>query len=337
MASPRSRIRMAAAAGLAAVLALAALASEGKVLRFAAEMARDGNWREARYRWQQAVAENPDNPRVLNNLAVAQEVLGEADAARRHYESALQVEPGNTAITENYGSFRRFQESELGEGFDPGASFLVPDPNASKKIKKSVRVEVPLVLPPRLDISSFRTVLVADFLGREIDLLDTDRELARYLRREMSKKSALEILGVTPPPAIPEQTLQDLQRNDAFWKFLGKEHGADLIVSGQVDFDRRDVSGFEDVDYVSDVTGQKIRQTRFVEKEQFGYVVTLLFFDGRTGSLLYRDQLKRSVTYRGLSNDPITAFYELSEMIARDVLAVVSPRKRIETRWIFDR
>jgi len=34
-------------------------------------------------------------------------------------------------------------------------------------------------------------------------------------------------------------------------------------------------------------------------------------------------------------NDPIAAFYELSESIADDVLAIVAPRRRVEVRLIF--
>ena len=53
--------------------------TEGNIkdtLRFASGMAKDGNWREAQYRWQLVLDRQPDNPRVLNNLAVAAEALG---------------------------------------------------------------------------------------------------------------------------------------------------------------------------------------------------------------------------------------------------------------------
>ena len=48
-----------------------------------------------------------------------------------------------------------------------------------------------------------------------------------------------------------------------------------------------------------------------------------------------RPRLERSVVYRGLSNDPIGAFYSMSDAIAGDVLAVVSSRIREDTRIIF--
>ena len=57
--------------------------------------------------------------------------------------------------------------------------------------------------------------------------------------------------------------------------------------------------------------------------------------DGATGSLLFRDRLRRAVRYQGLMNDPIHAFYELGESLSDDIVSVVSTRTRIETRSIF--
>ena len=62
-----------------------------------------------------------------------------------------------------------------------------------------------------------------------------------------------------------------LLANREFWQYLSREHGADLIVSGVVTYGRADVSGFRDVDVVSSRTGQKVREMRFVEQEEFSY------------------------------------------------------------------
>jgi hypothetical protein len=36
-------------------------------------------------------------------------------------------------------------------------------------------------------------------------------------------------------------------------------------------------------------------------------------------------------------NDPIHAFYELSEMLSNDIVSVVATRMQVETRMIFKR
>ena len=50
----------------------------------------------------------------------------------------------------------------------------------------------------------------------------------RFLRSQYHKGSSLEVLDVTPPPAIPEQTVEDLLENREFWRHLGREYRADL-------------------------------------------------------------------------------------------------------------
>lgn len=57
-------------------------------MAFAAEMAEGGLWREALYRWERALVDRPDDPRVMNNIAVACEALGQFDRARALYAQA---------------------------------------------------------------------------------------------------------------------------------------------------------------------------------------------------------------------------------------------------------
>src|SRR5512139_1438725 len=60
-----------------------------KDLEFASEMVRKGLWREALFRWERVLAQRPDDPRLLNNVAVAREALGDREGARQAYERAL--------------------------------------------------------------------------------------------------------------------------------------------------------------------------------------------------------------------------------------------------------
>jgi hypothetical protein len=126
-----------------------------------------------------------------------------------------------------------------------------------------------------------------------------------------------------------------MAKNAEFFRWLGHEHGSDVIVTGGMRYSKRDASGFEDVDIVSDTTGQKVRQTRFVEQEEFTFELDVLYFRGGDGSLLFRDRLRRQAIFRGTANDPISAFYELGNSIAGDVLSVVSSRTRTDQRFLF--
>jgi hypothetical protein len=315
-----------------------------EIMRFAADMARRGNWREAKFRWEKAARLAPDNAKILNNLGVALEALGEPDAARATYDKARALTRGNTVIDTNRLRAERFwaQVQQQGDGEVPTYDIrgMIPGdpegaPPGKKKKGKSFKVTVELPVPARLDLAGKRTLLVASFLTDESHLLDINRELVRFIRSEYRKHSDLEVLPVTPAPAVPEQTLSDLIANREFWKFLGREYGADVIVSGVMEYDRRDSSGFRDVDVISPSTGQKVRQSQFVEQERFLYELDIIFMDGATGELLFRDRLQRSALFRGTQNDPITAFFDLSETIAPDVLAIVKSRTREDVRFVF--
>ena len=81
-----------------------------KEVAFGIDVARRGLWQEARFRFEQATAMNPDSASAFNNLGVTLEQQGEFDKARAAYERALQLEPKNISIQQNYDLFREADE-----------------------------------------------------------------------------------------------------------------------------------------------------------------------------------------------------------------------------------
>ena len=310
-------------------------------LAFAADMAKRGNWREALFRWERVARDRPGDARILNNLAVAHEALGEPEIAHDYYTRATELSPGDERITANRLRFERFWSriSELDDdgNVDARAAAHVAEPatSAAKGKGKAMRVVVALPVPPRLDTSPYRTVLIAKFLADQTEMLDVPDEMVRFMRSKLRKDPDLELLSVVPAPEVPEQTLEDLVSNTEFWKYLGREYGADLIVSGMVEYDQKDHSGFQDVDRVNPSTGQKVRESEFVEQEQFAYTVDLIFMGGASGELVYQDRLQRSSVFRGSNNDPVAAFYDLSESLTADVMSIVEPRTLQDDRFVF--
>jgi Flp pilus assembly protein TadD len=78
-------------------------------LRFAAEVAGKGLWREALYRWRKVLRHRPDDPRLLNNIAVALEASGDFEGAREHYERALALEDADEEVAGNFSLFASAQ------------------------------------------------------------------------------------------------------------------------------------------------------------------------------------------------------------------------------------
>lgn len=95
-------------------------------MRFGAEAAQRGLWREAAFRWEKVLKNDPDNPRLRNNLAVAYESLGQFDLARQEYEAARRLDPDSKEIRGNLESFRELCKTLKScsgeEAAAPGAS-----------------------------------------------------------------------------------------------------------------------------------------------------------------------------------------------------------------------
>jgi Tfp pilus assembly protein PilF len=80
-------------------------------IAFGSEVAKQGLWREAQFRFEQAIAKEPGNARAHNNLAVALEATGEFARALEEYKKALALGPNDNYIRRNYARFAEFYTS----------------------------------------------------------------------------------------------------------------------------------------------------------------------------------------------------------------------------------
>lgn len=92
------------------------VASAADQLKFGIKAARQGLWSEARFRFERAVALEPENPKALNNLAVACEREGDFEKARQLYERALELKPKDSSIQQNFDLFRESDDKRSGRG-----------------------------------------------------------------------------------------------------------------------------------------------------------------------------------------------------------------------------
>lgn len=87
-------------------------ASAKDQLQFGIEMAQQGLWSEALFRFRQAERlTDGESATIFNNLAVALEALGQFDEALEYYRKALRLEPGNRGLKRNYARFSEFYQS----------------------------------------------------------------------------------------------------------------------------------------------------------------------------------------------------------------------------------
>ena len=135
------RIRRAAPAAVLALIALSSLtlaSCGGQVnpeksdaqLAFGIKMAKRGLWSEALFRFRQAERREPGNPRILNNMAVAYEALGQFELALDYYQRALKASPADGELRRNYSRFVEFYRNfraETGAEGEEGAAAQVGD------------------------------------------------------------------------------------------------------------------------------------------------------------------------------------------------------------------
>ena len=79
-------------------------------VEFGIEVAQRGLWREAIYRWEKAVEIDPTYAAAFNDLAIGYEHEGEFEKARESYEKALQLEPDNIQIQQNFELFKEIND-----------------------------------------------------------------------------------------------------------------------------------------------------------------------------------------------------------------------------------
>jgi Flp pilus assembly protein TadD len=109
-----------AAAAMAALVAVSTATAGDAAAKQASEQvergytaAKDGYWQEALFRFERANALTPNQPRILNNIAVSLEAAGRFEEALAAYESALGVAANDQVLRRNYSRFKEFYEAQM--------------------------------------------------------------------------------------------------------------------------------------------------------------------------------------------------------------------------------
>jgi Tfp pilus assembly protein PilF len=107
----RAYVGLALAAVLSASPSFADARHDAKTqVEFGITVAQRGLWREAIYRWEKATQIDPSYPAAFNDLAIAYEHEGQLDKARQSYDKALELDPNNVQIRQNYELFKEIND-----------------------------------------------------------------------------------------------------------------------------------------------------------------------------------------------------------------------------------
>jgi hypothetical protein len=224
-------------------------------------------------------------------------------------------------------------------------------------------VEVPVETPlqSKIDVSSFRRVLVAGFAT---DLGESDVELGaettRLLQNQLRSSTKLQVLEPDRPPLHDalERALEKMgeggkynkQEREQFrletdrilkdaeyWRQVGEEFQNPLIVTGRVGFEQQNRSGFQTDERVirDPATGRPrlVRGNRYLERKGFSLNADFYFVDGRTGETLHKEKFTEEVLYSEEQKvSPLSSYFELMDRLLPNFLGVISPQKIRGTR-----
>jgi Flp pilus assembly protein TadD len=79
-------------------------------VQFGIRVAQLGLWREAVAHWERAAKIDPTYAPAYNNLAIGYEQQGDFEKARAAYEKAIELNPNNTYIKQNYELFKEIND-----------------------------------------------------------------------------------------------------------------------------------------------------------------------------------------------------------------------------------
>jgi len=229
-----------------------------------------------------------------------------------------------------------------------------------------IGIETPI--QAKLDVSSFQRVLILGFLAGGSKDVDPNTETVRLLRSQLRTKSDLKVIdsdvlslvdevdrrriasGDAPitAPASPDEPKikneKDLQEYETifadveYWKKVGEEYQAPLIITGSILFTDVQSSGMvasssEQIDQYGRRTVAPTR--RFEDRKGYALVPKFIFIDGRTGVQLYSESFREETLYSATNNTPpLSSYFELIDRLLPGFLSTLSTQKIKGTRTL---
>ena len=204
--------------------------------------------------------------------------------------------------------------------------------------------EVKLKLPvkPKLQIAGDEKIAIAPFIianngekkNDRAQKIDVQSEFLRYLRKQLTKSTKLKLVDV-PATRLPGTTMKALEAARDYWKDLGARTGADLIVSGVVDFDVNDKSGYKTEEYVSPADGRTYYRQALVESTGFVFDIDIAVFNADTGEKVLEENFRDFKEFDQRSYDELLGLFENLRSLETQLIGIFVPQETSAIRYIF--
>lgn len=195
--------------------------------------------------------------------------------------------------------------------------------------------EVTLDLPvqPRVAFSGREKMHLGPFLQESRDdrgpiplRFDVAKEFERHLSRLLRRESKFTVTQPLDDLRVPSSDPLEMAKNAAFWRELGARTGADFIVSGSIDFQIQDRTGYKTEEFYSPIDGRTYYRQVLVEQTGFLFDILLQIYDGRTGALVYEEPMKDFREMRERRFDEFSGMFSNLYALENRLIGVFVPR-----------
>ena len=205
-------------------------------------------------------------------------------------------------------------------------------------------LEVKLKLPvkPKLQISGDEKIAIAPFVignngekkSDRASKVDVQSEFQRYLRKQLTKSTKLKIIDV-PQTRLPGTDMKALEANRDYWKDLGARTGADFIVSGIIDFDINDKSGYRTEEYTSPADGRTYYRQVLVETTGFVFDIDIAIFNADSGEKVLEENFRDFKEFDQRNYDEILGLFENLRSLESQLTNIFVAQETSATRYVF--
>ncbi len=205
-----------------------------------------------------------------------------------------------------------------------------------------IEVKMKLPVKPKLQITGDEKIAIAPFIiaskgekkNDRAAKVDVQAEFGRYLKKQLTKTTKLRIIDA-PQTKLPGTDMKSLEANRDFWKELGSKTGADYIVSGVVDFNINDKSGYKTEEYVSPADGRTFYRQVLIESTGFVFDIDIAVFNADTGEKVVEENFRDFKEFDQRNYDEILGLFENLRALETQLVGIFVSQETSATRYVF--
>ncbi|HEV8435066.1 MAG TPA: hypothetical protein VGR95_16780 [Thermoanaerobaculia bacterium] len=204
--------------------------------------------------------------------------------------------------------------------------------------------EVKLKLPtkPKLQINGDEKIAIAPFVivanqekrSDRAAKVDVQKEFQRYLKKQLGKSTKLHLVDA-PQTRLPGTDMKALEADRDYWKQLGAKSGADYIITGIIDFDVNDKSGYKSEEYVSPADGRTYYRQVLIETTGFVFDIDIAVFNADSGEKVLEDNFRDFKEFDQRNYDELLGLFENLRSLETQLVGMFVPQETSATRYVF--